>query len=364
MTSDALAPRIARSRSSTSRSVYATASEDWGRCSRTWRSASRSRLRSSPRRSASPGCCTSSFPPSRRDERVRVERSLAPTVNALRIFALVAATATFVLCGFIVTRIARRNRTDGEIWSQPGATRGQRAATIAVGPLLATVLGGLGALGVGRLAADLGPVASAKVLAPSGSGSRPDRRAARAGRHRGWPGADRDHGGVAPGGSNPHRTSGAPVATATRRCGEAFGAPSVHVGFRAATTGSGADRRAAVDRRGDRRGDRARRHGELSANLRGSSRSRQRSAAVRPRRRLGFGYGGSDVRRGGEDLDRDDVKRWGIAATGTAVVNGEAIPMVAGMRDCNTFPPTMVSGRPPHGPHEVDVGGRTRRTSA
>ena len=198
----------------------------------------------------------------RGDERVRVERSLDPAVNALRIFALIAGSATFVLCGFIVTRIARRARTDGEIWSQLGATRGQRAIAIAVGPLLATVLGGLGALGVGRVAADLGPVASAKALAPSGAGAVPIGELLAAGRHRGWPDTDRDHGGVAAGvplahGTSHVRRSRQPLADAAMRSGHlpfAFG-------FRAATTGLAAA--LGLDRGGDRCCDRSGRDSDL-----------------------------------------------------------------------------------------------------
>ena len=97
------------------------------------------------------------------------------------------------------------------------------AAAIAVGPLLAaTVVGAVGALGVGRLAADLGPIASAEALASSGVGTVPIGQLLAVVGIVG--GADRDCGGLAAGvpssclGRRVHR-SRQPLADAAMRSG-------------------------------------------------------------------------------------------------------------------------------------------------
>lgn len=103
------------------------------------------------------------------DAQARVAQSLAPSVTALRIFGVASAASTLAIVGLVALRGLRRSWADLLVWQYLGATRPQRATAGAL-PLTVAAAGGLlGALGVGWLTSGIGPVASARVVAPDPS---------------------------------------------------------------------------------------------------------------------------------------------------------------------------------------------------
>ena len=73
------------------------------------------------------------------------------------------------------------------------------------------------------------------------------------------------------------------------------------------------------------------------------------------------GYGPSDLAKVAATLDRPDVKRWGVAALGGGVVvNGKTLPSIAARRGFDVLTPALtISGRAPTRDNEIALGSIT-----
>lgn len=291
-------------------------------------------------------------------ERDRLERSLEPSVTALRLLGLAATGATLALAILTGARLARRSQRVAAVWHHLGATRLQRAGAIAI-PLLAALAAGVaGAVVIGWLASDVGPVASARVLDPS-----PDRvlvvpvvfpviagsvlvlglgvaaASIAASRTRRQPGRAR----TSPTAGAAARTGNVPFALGVRSAVRGAGATAL----------LGAALAAVVAVLGSV---------VFSTNLSAVVGSPARfgwpyDAAVM----VGSGYGGANEPVIAKALDRPDVESWGIAALGSATIDGEAVPFVAGRVGFDELPLQVVDGALPAGADQVATGTRTAR---
>ena len=99
-------------------------------------------------------------------EQDRIQRSLEPTVTALALFGVGAASATLALAVLSLFRSARRSQTDADRWRQLGATRNLSVAALVLPAIAAVVAGLAGAVVLGWCGSGLGPVASARTVDP------------------------------------------------------------------------------------------------------------------------------------------------------------------------------------------------------
>jgi hypothetical protein len=290
------------------------------------------------------------------DERERIDRSLGPSVTALGLFGVAAMGASLGLAVLAVIRLARPAGAQARVWRQLGATRGQRAAAIAMPLAGCSVAGVAGAVLVAWLASSVGPVASARAVDPEPSLSLPGSVVLPAV-------------GVsvlvllavvavaAFGSANmtervgPSRRS--QLASAAVRTGNV----PLTLGVRAAVRGGvavallGAMVTSVISVLGS---------AVFSTNLAGVIETPARfgwsydAAAI-----TGGGYGDAVVDAVAGALDRPEVDRWGVAALGAATVEGEAVPFVAHRVGFDDLPLPVVEGTMPAGEEQVAVGTLT-----
>ncbi|WP_147375438.1 ABC transporter permease [Jiangella rhizosphaerae] len=291
------------------------------------------------------------------DEEERIDRSLDPSVTALRLFGVAATGASLVLAVLAVVRIARPVRPLARVWWQVGAPQWQRAAAIAV-PLAGSVAAGMaGAVLLGWLASGIGPVASARAVDPSPAL-------------------------VLPG---PVVLPVAGVSVAVLLAGVAVAA------FSAAKVTE------QVDARPARLATAAARSGNVPftlgvrAALRGGAAvvvlgamvtavltvlgsvvfSTNLARVIETPARYGWSYDAAAITGGGygdaaidaiaASLDRPEVDGWGVAALGSANLDGEAVPFVAHRAGFAGLPLPVVEGDPPVGDGQLAVGALTAR---
>lgn len=296
------------------------------------------------------------------DERARVQRSLAPSVTALRLFGLVAALSTLGVAGLGGVRLLRRVEPEARVWFELGMTRGQRAAAAGLPLGAAAIVGTAGAILVGWVASGVGPVASARAVVADPSPGLPllvtvavvgvvlallaMEFAAAA-----WM-TTRDRGDQAPTktsrlGEMAARTGNLPLAVGVRAAlpsgkGAGAGAGAVLVG---AVTAIAAVVGSVV----------------FSSNLSGLVTDSARFGwpfdvgAV-----INLGYAGADEEIVSASLDRREVEKWGWAALpGEVAVNGQSLPAVAGRGGLDDLPLPVVAGRYPVDEDEVALGARS-----
>ncbi len=268
-------------------------------------------------------------PTIRRDERQRVQQSLAPSVTALVVFASGVAASVLAIAALAAVRGVRRVDRDIGVWQQLGATRPQTTAAVAAPLLFAGSAGVLAALGIGWLGSAAGPVASARVVEPGLHFGLP-LPVAVAVLGGGWVAICA--GGSAIAALKPHSGRDrlrppsrlAALALRSGRVGLAEGARAVAGRNRApgaATLVAGAMACVVV---------------VVATIVFGANLDRMVSE---PERYgwpydvgvvVGFGYGGADRERIAAHLDRPDVAGWGLAALPTPTeVEGEALPAIA-----------------------------------
>lgn len=294
------------------------------------------------------------------EEQARVQRSLAPSVTALRLFGLVAALSTLAMAGLGGIRSLRRIETETRVWSDLGMTRRQRAAAAGL-PL--AVAGGVGiaaALLVGWVSSGLGPVASARAVVADPQPVLPllvavavvaavlAVLAAEFGAAS-WL-ATRDRVALAP--------------AKTSRLGELAarsGSLPLTIGVRAALpSGSGAGARAVL----------AGAVTAVAAVIGCVVFSSNLSGLVANPARFGWpfdvgvvinlGYAGADEEMVSASLDRPEVEQWGFAALPPEVtVNGQSLPAVAGRLGYQDLPVPVVAGRYPTADDEIALGVRS-----
>ncbi len=289
-------------------------------------------------------------------ERERIDRSLEPSVTALRLFGIAAAGSTIVLASLAAIRLARRSRPNARVWCQLGAVRAQRATAIGVPLLAALAMGLAGAAVVGWLGAATGPVASARAIDPEPGRTLPAQTvlplttaalvliglasaAASVGAARIEPQADRPRPSQAAAAAA--RTGNVPFALGVRSAVRGVGANallSAAVAAIVAVLGSVV----------------------FSTNLSDVVASPMRfawpyNAAVI----TGGGYGDANEEGIAASLDRPEVEAWGIAALGAGVINGEAVPFVADVAGFERLPLPVIDGALPTGPDQVALGART-----
>ena len=295
------------------------------------------------------------------EERARVQRSLAPSVTALRLFGLVAALSTLAMAGLGGVRSLRRIEAETRVWFDMGMTRGQRAATAGLPLAVAGIVGIAGALLAGWVASGLGPVASARALVPDPQRGLPlPMTAAVVAVAVAVLAAEF---GAASWLASRHRVALAPARTS--RLGEVAvrtGRLPLAIGVRAALpSGSGTDA-----------GARAVLVGAVTAVAAVIACvvfSSNMSGLVADPARFGWpfdvgavinlGYAGADEEIVAASLDRHEVARWGWAALpGEVTVNGQSLPAVAG-RPGYDLPLPLVAGRYPTADDEVALGARS-----
>ncbi|HWC12919.1 MAG TPA: FtsX-like permease family protein [Acidimicrobiales bacterium] len=296
------------------------------------------------------------------EEQARVQRSLAPSVTALRLFGLVAALSTLAMAGLGGIRSLRRIETETRVWSDLGMTRGQRAAAAGL-PL--AVAGGVGiaaALAVGWVSSHLGPVASARAVVADPQPGLPllvavavvaavlAVLAAEFGAAS-WL-APRDRVALAP--------------ARTSRLGELAarsGSLPLTIGVRAALpggSGTGAGARAVLVGAAT----------AVAAVIGCVVFSSNLSGLVANPARFGWpfdvgvvinlGYAGADEDMVSASLDRPEVEQWGFAALPPEVtVNGQSLPAVAGRLGYQDLPVPVVAGRYPTADDEIALGVRS-----
>jgi hypothetical protein len=103
------------------------------------------------------------------DERERVERSMQPVVTALGVLAAVVGLVTVVVVGLAVARELRRTEQDQRQWWQLGLAGPERAAVVAVPPLLAVLAGLALAAAAAWWLSPVAPVGSVRSVEPSPS---------------------------------------------------------------------------------------------------------------------------------------------------------------------------------------------------
>lgn len=298
------------------------------------------------------------------EERARVQRSLAPTVRALQLFALVAALATLIVAGLAAVRASRRMRADARVWFALGMTRGQRIAAAGLPLAVAGAAGVLGAVVVAWLASGIGPVASAAALDPDPSRSLP--AAATAGAlvvsvaalvaAFAWAAQLPTREGAASRLARPSR-----VAALALRAGHV----PLALGVRAAMPNGAGGRASSGAVLGGAVAAIAAvvASAVFSVNLSGLVGSGERFgwpfdvAAI-----VNFGFGGADETLVADALDRDDVAAWGLAALpGEVTYNSEAIPTLGALTGFDHFRTTVVAGRYPSGADEVALGTQSAK---
>lgn len=296
------------------------------------------------------------------EERTRVQRSLAPSVTALQLFALMAGISTLTVAGLLAVRSARRVRLQASVWSHLGMTRGQRSAAAGCPLAIAAVAGLTVALGVAWLASAGGPIASAGALEPHPTRGVPVPVAAMVAGlavvvlgleiwAASWLASGRDRATAASGSSrlsqSAFRTGRVPLALGVRAAlpaatGTGAGAGALLLGAVAAV--------AAVV-------------GSLlfSANVGALVGTPARygwpfdAAAI-----IGYGYGGADEDAIARTLDRPEVRRWGVAALpGEVTVDGRSLPGLAARTGFDAFPIPVVDGRLPTGDGEIALGAHS-----
>jgi len=292
------------------------------------------------------------------DERQRVQRSLAPAVRALQLFAAGAAASTIVVVLLGAVRTARRHQHEAAIWRELGATRGLRTAAIAL-PLGAAATAGLGgSLVVGWLASALGPVASARSVEPSG------------------------HFGLSAsvvllvlGGSavvlavglllaagtvsrSSRQTAPRPASTRSKVVALTHN-PSLTLGIRSAAEGGTARALLAAS------------VAAVSAVLAVMVFSTSLATLVSKPDRFGwpydiaatidFGYGGTtDAEAIAASLDRPEVQDWGLASVASSLtINDETMPYVAGRTGFDRMRLPVVEGELPVASDEIALGALT-----
>lgn len=290
------------------------------------------------------------------DERERIDRSLEPSVTALRLFGMAAIGASLGVAVLALIRLARPARLLVHVWAQLGATRWQRMAAIAA-PLAGCAVAGLaGAVLVAWLASDAGPLASARALDPDAArvlpasvvlpavgvsvlvllagvgvaavgasrvtdGAVPDRRSPAA--------------GVVMRGNNVAFALGVQAAV---RGGAAVAVLAAMVVALSSVLGSAV----------------------FNSNLVGVLETPARygwtydAAAI-----TGGGYGDAAAPAVAATLDRPEVDGWGVAALGSATVKGAAVPFVAHRTGFADLPLPVVDGVLPAGDDQLAVGAVT-----
>lgn len=287
------------------------------------------------------------------DERARVERSLDPSVTALRIFGLGALGATLTVAVLAIFRWCRRSRPQAAVWGQLGATRDQRSIAVALPPLAAS-LAGLGvAVVAAYFASGVGPVASAGRLEPHAVFRLP------------WPvlalvasaalvvvSLGIAGSAVIATGRRSAEASrrSSQLAASARRSGNVPFALGLQATFRRG--GSGALVGASV--------------ASVAAVLGSVIFSVNLAALVDHPARYGWsydlaaitgaGYGGAEPKAIARSLGRPEVAHWGLAVLGAATVEGHSVPFVAARRGYDMLPMSIVSGRLPRGADEVAFG--------
>lgn len=98
-----------------------------------------------------------------------VGETIRPTVIALQVFALVAAIVTLTVAGLMVARQTRRQVDAQRSLRAIGTTRAELAAWSATPPVLAVLVGTLGALVVAYAVSPVGPIGTVRPLAPTGA---------------------------------------------------------------------------------------------------------------------------------------------------------------------------------------------------
>lgn len=102
-----------------------------------------------------------------RDERDRIDRSLAPITAALFVLAAAAAAISVATLGLVLAREASRARNDQLAWWRLGLTTRARAAVIAVPLAIAIGAGLLVAVGGAWLLSPIAPVGTVRSVDPS-----------------------------------------------------------------------------------------------------------------------------------------------------------------------------------------------------
>jgi ABC-type lipoprotein release transport system permease subunit len=90
-----------------------------------------------------------------------------PTVIALRVFGLIAGLATLAIVALAITRLLRRDDEERRSLRAMGATSRQLTAISAGAPLVACLVGLLGAVAVAFLASRVGPTGAIRSITPS-----------------------------------------------------------------------------------------------------------------------------------------------------------------------------------------------------
>ncbi|MEJ7765439.1 MAG: FtsX-like permease family protein [Acidimicrobiales bacterium] len=298
-----------------------------------------------------------------RDERTRVQRSLAPSVTALQLFGLLASISTVTVAGLAALRSGRRLGLEARVWSDLGITRRQTCLVAGIPLALAAVVGLAGALVAAWLASGVGPVSIAEALESQASRALPPLPVTAKAIPLAllvlgleisivsWLASARRHTPTEPTPSRlaqlAFRRGSVPLALGARAALPGTTRPGVGAG--ALLLGATGVVLAVV--------------GSIvfSANIDSLVRTPARfgwtfdAAAV-----IGYGYGGADESAIARSLDRDEVEHWGLAALpGEVAVNGESLPGLAGMRGFDSFPLPVVAGRIPTEKGEIALGARS-----
>ena len=294
-----------------------------------------------------------------RDERDRVERSIAPITTALFVLAAAAAAIAAATLGLLLAREGSRSRADQSTWWTLGLTTRQRAAAIAIPQLIAVFAGLVGALIAAWLISPIAPLGTVRSVDPS-----PALEVSRSV----WLGV------VAlsvmfaaviavlalrssrPVGARPARTRPSSV----RRLLRGSLRPEIDEGIRAAySTNRGAGLVVALS-------------GSavavfVAALVFGTSLSTLTATPVRygwpwDVAAIGnFGFGGLDVHTVAATLDhRDDVQSWTVLGFSSAIlVDRDAVPTLYAVDKHAALDITIVRGRLPEARDEVALGTRT-----
>ena len=294
-----------------------------------------------------------------RDERDRVERSIAPIPAALFVLAAAAAAITVATLGLVLARESSRARNDQLAWWRLGLTTRQRAGVIAV-PLLVAVGSGLALAVLGAwLLSPIAPLGTVRSVDPS-----PALEVARSA----WLGA-----------LVLSLAFGVLIALVAMRS-------SRHVGARRARTPTSSVRRLVrVSKRpevdeGVRAAYSTNRGAGLVVTLAGSAVAvflaalvfgTSLSALTSTPVSYGwpwdlaavgnFGYGGLDIHKVAATLDhRDGVRSWtALGFSSSILLDHEAVPALIGFDKVSAVDVTIVRGTLPAAADEVALGART-----
>ena len=294
-----------------------------------------------------------------RDERARVERSIAPITAALFVLAAAAVAITVATLGLVLAREASRARNDQLAWWRLGLTTRQRAGVIIV-PLLLAVGSGLAlAVPAAWLLSPIAPLGTVRSVDPS-----PAREISRSA----WLGALGM--GAAFGvlialvAFRSSRRVGARRArnptSSVRRLVRLSKRPEVDEGIRAAySTNRGAG--LVVSLAGSAVAV------FLAALVFGTSLSALTSTPVSygwpwDLAAVGnFGYGGLDIHKVAASLDhRRDVRSWNtLGFSNSIILDHDAVPALIGFDKGSALDVTTIRGRLPAAADEVALGART-----